>query len=54
MVQRALAGLPGVRQADVSLAEGEARVEYDAQAVTVDQMVRAITAAGFSARPRPQ
>ncbi len=52
MVQRALEGLPGIRQAEVSLEDGQARVAYDPAGVTVAQMVRAIEAAGFRARPR--
>lgn len=51
MVQRALDGLPGISQAEVSLEAGQARVAYDPVGVTVAQMVRAIEAAGFRARP---
>ena len=51
MVKEALAGLPGIRQADVSFEEAKAWVVYDTSAVTVEQMVRAIDQAGFPARP---
>ncbi len=51
MVERALAGLPGIRKADVSLEEGKARVVYDPSQVTVEQMVRAIHQVGFGAQP---
>ncbi len=50
MVKRALAGLPGIRQVDVSLAEAKAWVTYNPTEVTVDEMVRTIVQAGFEAR----
>ena len=51
MVKRALEGLPGIRQADVSFEEAKAWVVYDPSEVTVEQMVHAIDRAGFQARP---
>lgn len=50
MVKRALAGLPGIKQAKVSLAEGKAWVAYDPSQVTVQRMVQAIDRVGFRAR----
>ena len=50
MVKGALAGLPGVRQVEVSLAEGTARVVFDPAQVTVDRMIQAVRWAGFGAR----
>jgi copper chaperone len=48
-VTRMLSGLPGVQQADVSLAQGSARVTYDASKVDVAQMKRAVERAGYKA-----
>jgi copper chaperone CopZ len=50
VVKRALAGLPGIKQAKVSLAEGKAWVAYDPSQVTVQRMVQAIDRVGFRAR----
>jgi copper chaperone CopZ len=52
VVKRALEGLPGVRQAEVSLEEGTARVVYDHSVATIERMIQAVSEAGFSARPR--
>lgn len=51
MVKEALAGLHGIRQADVSFEEAKAWVVYTPSEVTVEQMVQAIDRAGFQARP---
>jgi Cu+-exporting ATPase len=51
VVKRALEGLPGVRQAEVSLEEAKARVAYDHSVITIDRMIQAVSDAGFSARP---
>jgi copper chaperone CopZ len=51
VVKRALEGLPGVRQADVSLEAGTARVVYDGSVVTIERMIQAVSEAGFLARP---
>ncbi len=52
-VKKALEGLTGVRRADVSLATQQAVVTYDAEKVTVEQMLAAIQRAGFAARLHP-
>lgn len=44
-----LTGLAGVSSAEVSLEAGEARVAYDAQAVTRQALLDAIEDAGFDA-----
>jgi copper chaperone len=48
-VTRMLSGLPGVQQADVSLAQASAKVTYDASKVDVAQMKRAVERAGYKA-----
>ncbi len=53
MVERALAGLPGIQKAEVSFDEGKAWVTYDPSKVTVERMVQAINSVGFVARPLP-
>ena len=49
MVKRALEGLPGVRQADVSFSTKQAVVRYEADKIGVAEMIRVIKGAGFSA-----
>ncbi|RIK43062.1 MAG: cadmium-translocating P-type ATPase [Chloroflexi bacterium] len=49
-VERSLRALPGVRQAEVNYALGRAQVTYDPAQVDVEQMVAAVTRAGYSAR----
>lgn len=44
-----LQGLPGVTRAEVSLDQGEAKVEYDPAQVGVEAMKAAIDDAGFEA-----
>ncbi|MGE5469277.1 MAG: heavy-metal-associated domain-containing protein [Bacteroidota bacterium] len=44
-----LTALPGVASAEVSLAAGEAKVVYDAQAVSRAVLLAAIEDAGFDA-----
>lgn len=51
MVERALAGLPGIKKAEVSFYESKAWVTYDPSQVTVEQMVNAINSVGFQAHP---
>lgn len=46
-VTNVLAALPGVAKAEVSLEDKQARVEYEAGRVTIDDMKRAIADAGF-------
>jgi len=48
-VQKALAELPGVRKAAVTLQPGQATVEYDEGAVTPGQMAAAVARAGYAA-----
>ncbi len=49
-VERALSRLAGVKSASVNLATNRASVEYDADAVTLAQIRRAITDAGYTPR----
>jgi copper chaperone CopZ len=49
VVKRALEGLKGVSQADVSFRTKEARVSFDPALVTVDQLIEAVNRAGFRA-----
>jgi copper chaperone CopZ len=49
VVKKALEGLKGVNRANVSLREKEAVVSFDPEYVTVEQMVDAVTRAGFQA-----
>ena len=44
-----LEALPGVGKAEISLDNGEARVEFDAAQVSRDALVGAIADAGFDA-----
>jgi copper chaperone len=48
-VQKALAELPGVRKAVVTLEPGQAKVDYDDSASTADAMAAAVLKAGYSA-----
>lgn len=48
-VKRVLEREPGVREAQVSFAAGEAHVTYDAQATTTEQLRHVIDRAGFGA-----
>lgn len=48
-VTNVLKALPGVGSVDVSLERGEARVEYETPRVSLGDMKRAITEAGFEA-----
>jgi Cu+-exporting ATPase len=50
-VTKAATALPGVRAADVNLARGRAVVRFDPHAVQPDQIARAITDAGYPAKP---
>ncbi len=53
-VERALKGVPGVRSAAVNLAAETATVEYDAGRVSREALERAVAAAGYRVRGRPQ
>lgn len=48
-VTRMLSGLPGVQQADVSLAQASAKVVYDPSQVDVAKMKKAVERAGYKA-----
>lgn len=48
-VQKALAAMPGVAKAQVTLEPGQARVEFDAAAATPEGMAEAVAKAGYSA-----
>lgn len=49
MVKRALEGLKGVRNAEVSFERGEAIVTYEKGTVTIEQMSQAVAQYGFRA-----
>lgn len=49
-VQKALAEVPGVQRAVVTLQPGQAKVEYDDSASTADAMASAVVKAGYVAR----
>jgi copper chaperone CopZ len=49
-VQKALASVPGVVRAMVTLQPGQARVEYDEGVATAQAMTDAVAKAGYSAR----
>jgi copper ion binding protein len=49
-VRKALADVPGVHKAVVTLEPGQAKVEYDDSASTADAMTAAVVKAGYSAR----
>ena len=44
-----LTALPGVAKAEVSLDDKQARIEYEAGRVSIDDMKRVIVDAGFEA-----
>jgi copper chaperone len=48
-VTNVLQALPGVAKAEVSLEQGEARIDYEAGRVSLDDMKRAVVEAGFEA-----
>lgn len=52
MVSKALEGLKGIRNAEVSFKEKLARVTYEKGVVTIEQMIEAVKQAGFSATPQ--
>jgi len=47
VVKRALEGLKGVRRAEVSFRDKEARVSFDPAQVSVEQLIEAVKKAGF-------
>jgi len=52
-IEGILRGLKGVRAIRVDRGSGEVFVEYDAQAVSPQQLLSALQAGGFNARPAP-
>jgi Cu+-exporting ATPase len=50
-VERALAKVPGVSHASVSLASEKASVEFSGDPVSVEQLVKSVEGAGYSAAP---
>ena len=46
-VTRALKAIPGVGDVNVSLADGEARVQYDERRTSPDQLKSAVKGAGY-------
>jgi len=53
-VERALSGVPGVREASVNLATEKATVEYDDGALDPDALRHAVEAAGYEIKSRPE
>lgn len=49
-VEKALKGVTGVYSAIIDLPDGEAEVDFDDDSVTTDQLVAAITRAGYGAK----
>jgi len=52
-VKRALEGLDGVKQADVSFSKEEAVVSFDEGKTNVKEMIQAVSKAGFRAIEKP-
>jgi len=50
MVETALKGVVGVYSVVVDLPDGEAEVDFNDDSVTTDQLVAAVTDAGYGAR----
>jgi len=50
-VQKALAAVPGVGKATVTLTPARARVEYDDAAASIAALLAAVEKAGYSATP---
>lgn len=48
-VQKALAEVPGVQQATVTLDPGQARIDYDENTATAEAMAAAVKQAGYAA-----
>ncbi len=53
-VERALQGVPGVQRASVNLATERARVDYESGRVSLDDLSRAVEAAGYKLKAQPQ
>jgi len=49
-VEKALKGIPGVYSAIIDLPDGEAEIDFDDDSVTTDQLLAAVTKAGYAAK----
>ena len=49
-VEKALKGITGVYSAIIDLPDGEAEIDFDDDSVTTDQLVAAVTQAGYAAK----
>jgi len=49
-VEKALKSLTGVYTAIIDLPDGEAEIDFDDDSVTTDQLIAAITKAGYGAK----
>jgi len=49
-VEKALKGVTGVYSAIVDLPDGEAEIDFDDDQVTTEQLLTAVTKAGYSAK----
>jgi len=49
-VEKALKGVTGVYSAIVDLTDGEAEIDFDDDHVTTEQLLTAVTKAGYSAK----
>ena len=49
-VEKALKGIAGVYSAIIDLPDGEAEIDFDDDSVTTDQLVAAVTKAGYTAK----
>ena len=49
-VEKALKGIAGVYSAIIDLPDGEAEIDFDDDSVTTDQLVAAVTKAGYAAK----
>lgn len=54
IVSRALEGVAGVSEAKVSFGEQTATVTFDDEVVSISDLTRATTNAGYSSRPRSE
>jgi len=49
-VEKALKGIAGVYSAIIDLPDGEAEIDFDDDSVTTDQLLAAVTKAGYAAK----
>ncbi len=50
-IEKSVGALPGVRDVRVHFSSGRIEVDHDPATTTVDQLVGAVAAAGYTARP---